>query len=103
MRPVTDLVVKKVLDDAARWMAMGLDVPVAVNLFAPLLRDLQLREAVSSVLRERDLPARILTIEITEDLVFDEVGRATGVLQQLRDDGVRIAIDDFGSGYSALS
>nr|WP_205266928.1 bifunctional diguanylate cyclase/phosphodiesterase [Mycolicibacterium sphagni] len=103
MRPVTDLVFKKVLDDAARWMAMGLDVPVAVNLFAPLLRDLQLPEAVSNVLRERDLPPRLLTIEITEDLVLDEVGRATGVLKQLRDDGIRIAIDDFGSGYSALS
>ncbi len=103
MRPVTDLVFKKALDDAARWMAMGLDVPIAVNLFAPLLRDLQLPEAVSNVLRERDLPPRLLTIEITEDLVLDEVGRATGVLKQLRDDGIRIAIDDFGSGYSALS
>ncbi len=103
MRPVTDLVFKKVLDDAARWVSMGLEVPVAVNLFAPLLRDLQLPEAVSAVLRERELPARLLTIEITEDLVLDEVGRVTGVLQRLRDDGVRIAIDDFGSGYSALS
>ena len=103
MRPVTDLVFKKVLDDAARWVSMGLEIPVAVNLFAPLLRDLQLPEAVSALLRERDLPTRLLTIEITEDLVLDEVGRVTGVLQQLRDDGVRIAIDDFGSGYSALS
>ena len=83
--------------------SMGLDVPVAVNLFAPLLRDVRLPEAVSAVLQERDLPPRLLTIEITEDLVLDEVGRVTGVLQQLRDDGVRIAIDDFGSGYSALS
>lgn len=103
MRPVTDLVFNKVLDDAARWVSMGLDVPVAVNLFAPLLRDVRLPETVSAALRERDLPTRLLTIEITEDLVLDEVSRVTGVLQRLRDDGVRIAIDDFGSGYSALS
>jgi diguanylate cyclase len=103
MRPVTDLVFKKVLDDAARWMSMGMEIPVAVNLFAPLLRDVRLPETVRRVLEERDLPAGLLTIEITEDLVLDEVGRVTGVLQQLRDDGVRIAIDDFGSGYSALS
>jgi diguanylate cyclase (GGDEF)-like protein len=103
MRPVTDLVFEKVLDDAARWVSMGLDVPVAVNLFAPLLRDVQLPEAVGGFLKERDLPAQLLTIEITEDLVLDEVGRVTGVLQQLRADGIRIAIDDFGSGYSALS
>jgi diguanylate cyclase (GGDEF)-like protein len=103
MRPVTDLVFQKVLDDVARWRSAGLDVPVAVNLFAPLLRDVRLPEAVSAVLQERDLPAWLLTIEITEDLVLDEVGRVTGVLQQLRDQGIRIAIDDFGSGYSALS
>jgi len=103
MRPVTDLVFQKVLDDVKRWSSKGLDIPVAVNLFAPLLRDVRLPEAVSSVLEERGLPARLLTIEITEDLVLDEVGRVTGVLQQLRDNGVRIAIDDFGSGYSALS
>lgn len=103
MRPVTDLVFTKVLDDAARWKSMGLEVPVAVNLFAPLLRDARLPDTVRHVLADRGLPAGLLTIEITEDLVLDEVGRVTGVLQQLRDDGVRIAIDDFGSGYSALS
>jgi EAL domain-containing protein (putative c-di-GMP-specific phosphodiesterase class I) len=93
----------KVLDDAARWLAMGMEIPVAVNLFAPLLRDVKLPEAVGHVLQERGVPARLLTIEITEDLVLDEVRRVTGVLQQLRDNGIRIAIDDFGSGYSALS
>ncbi len=103
MRPVTDLVFKKVLDDAARWAAMGIEVPVAVNLFAPLLRDVRLPETVYRMLRERNLPTRLLTIEITEDLVLDELGSVTTVLQDLRDAGVRIAIDDFGSGYSALS
>lgn len=103
MRPVTDLVFEKVLDDTARWMSRGLEVPVAINLFAPLLRDARLPDTVRRVLAERGLPAGLLTIEITEDLVLDEVGRVTGVLQQLRDEGVRIAIDDFGSGYSALS
>ncbi|OYN79499.1 putative bifunctional diguanylate cyclase/phosphodiesterase [Mycolicibacterium sphagni] len=103
MRPVTDLVFNKVLNDAARWLSMGMEVPVAVNLFAPLLRDVQLPDVICSVLQERDLPARLLTIEITEDMVLDEVGRVTGVLQRLRDDGIRISIDDFGSGYSAFS
>ncbi|AKK30909.1 diguanylate phosphodiesterase [Mycobacterium sp. EPa45] len=103
MRPVTDLVFRKVLDDCARWVSMGLEVPVAVNLFAPLLRDAQLPDTLRQALQQRNLPPGLLTIEITEDLVLDEVGRVTGVLQQLRDDGIRIAIDDFGSGYSALS
>ncbi|KAA0106085.1 bifunctional diguanylate cyclase/phosphodiesterase [Mycolicibacterium sp. P1-5] len=103
MRPVTDLVFRKVLDDCVRWASMGLHVPVALNLFAPLLRDAQLPETVRRALQERGLEPGLLTIEITEDLVLDEVGRVTGVLQQLRDDGIRISIDDFGSGYSARS
>ncbi|GAY14117.1 bifunctional diguanylate cyclase/phosphodiesterase [Mycobacterium sp. shizuoka-1] len=103
MRPVTDLVFSKVLDDAVRWSSTGLEIPVAVNLFAPLLRDARLPVTVGGVLQEHGLPARLLTIEITEDVVLDELGRVAGVLQQLRDDGVRVAIDDFGSGYSALS
>jgi EAL domain-containing protein (putative c-di-GMP-specific phosphodiesterase class I) len=45
----------------------------------------------------------MLTVEITEDLVLNEVSQVTAVLQRLRADGIRVAIDDFGSGYSALS
>lgn len=42
-------------------------------------------------------------MEITEDLVINDVGLVTGVLEELREYGIRVAIDDFGSGYSALS
>ncbi len=45
----------------------------------------------------------MLTVEITEDLVLSEVALVTAVLRRLRELGIRVAIDDFGSGYSALS
>ena len=102
-RAVTDLVFRKALDDAARWVSMGREIPVAINLFAPLLRDLRFPATIGALLHERELPARLVTIEITEDLVLDELGRVTAGLHRLRDAGIRIAIDDFGSGYSALS
>jgi diguanylate cyclase len=103
MRPVTDLVVDKALDDAARWVSMGVGTSVAVNVFAPFLRDAKLPDALHSALQKRDLPADLLTIEITEDLMLNDVGRVTAVLHRLREHGIRVAIDDFGSGYSALS
>lgn len=103
MRPMTDLVLNKVLDDAARWVSMSMSVPVAVNLFAPLLRDAQLPDVLRQALHERGLPADLLTVEITEDLVLDDLGRVTEVLRRLREHGVHVAIDDFGSGFSALS
>jgi diguanylate cyclase len=103
MRPLTDLVVDKALDDAARWVSLGVGTPVAVNVFAPFLRDAKLPDALHSALQKRDLPADLLTIEITEDLMLNDVGRVTAVLHRLREHGIRVAIDDFGSGYSALS
>ncbi|MBB2993191.1 diguanylate cyclase (GGDEF)-like protein [Mycolicibacterium iranicum] len=103
IRPVTDLVVEKVLDDAARWVAGGAHMPVALNLFAPSLRDTQLPSRLREALQRRGLPADVLTVEITEDLVIKDLDLVTGVLGQLREHGIRVAIDDFGSGYSALS
>ncbi|WNG86402.1 bifunctional diguanylate cyclase/phosphodiesterase [Mycobacterium sp. ITM-2016-00317] len=103
MRPVTDLVVDKVLDDAARWIAAGAQMPVAVNLFAPYLRDARLPTTLWEALQNRGLPADLLTVEVTEDLVITDLELVTGVLEQLRGYGIRVAIDDFGSGYSALS
>ena len=53
-------------------------------------------------LDQRGLPPSALTVEITEDLLVDNMGRALLVFNKLRDKGIRLAIDDFGSGYSAL-
>ncbi|TPG35255.1 bifunctional diguanylate cyclase/phosphodiesterase [Mycobacterium hodleri] len=103
MRQVTDLVLDMVLDDAATWIALGVPIPIAVNLFAPFLRDTQLPDTLILALEQRGLPAELLTVEITEDLVLSEVAMVTSVLRRLREHGIKVAIDDFGSGYSALS
>ncbi|MGB3353766.1 MAG: EAL domain-containing protein [Mycobacterium sp.] len=103
MRPVTDMVLDKVVNDANRWMARGAQIPVAVNLFAPFLRDTGLPDTLCRALERGGLPAQCLTVEITEDLVLTDIGLVTEVLRRLRSQGIRVAIDDFGSGYSALS
>jgi diguanylate cyclase (GGDEF)-like protein len=102
MRAVTDLVLTQALDDAAEWHAMGIGVPIAVNVFAPSLGDLDLPTHIASALSSRDLSPEDLTIEITEDFLLDNIDRTRSVLERLRQRGIRIAIDDFGSGYSAL-
>lgn len=103
MRPVTDLVIAQSLDDVAHWAGRGIRLPVAINLFAPSLRDTTLPDTLCVALQQRGLAPDLLTVEITEDLVLSEVSTVTTVLQRLRQLGIRIAIDDFGSGYSALS
>ena len=102
MRSLTAVVLSTALDDAARWHAMGVGVPVAINVFAPAIADPELCEQLTRALDERGLPPEWLTIEITEDLLLDNLGRTRKVFEALRARGIRVAIDDFGSGYSAL-
>lgn len=102
MRSLTSVVLSAALDDAARWYRMGIGVPVAINVFAPAIADTGLCEQLTQALEERALPPECLTIEITEDLLLDNLGRTRTVFEALRAQGIRVAIDDFGSGYSAL-
>lgn len=100
---VTRIVVDLALDDAAHWHARGVRMPVAVNLFAPCLRETNLPELFYEALSSRGLAADLLTVEITEDVVLSDMTTVTAVLGRLRAHGIRVAIDDFGSGYSSLS
>jgi EAL domain-containing protein (putative c-di-GMP-specific phosphodiesterase class I) len=103
MRQVTELVVARALDDVVRWATSGVDTAVAVNVFAPDLKDAALPDALCGALRCRELAPSLLTVEITEDLILNDIDRVTAVLHRLREQGIRVAIDDFGSGFSALS
>src|SRR6202034_3007692 len=58
---------------------------------------------IMSVLDTHVISPSSLTIEITEDLVVADLARARTVLNRLRETGIRVAIDDFGSGYAALT
>ncbi len=103
MGPVTDLVVNKALDDALVWQVAGFDVPVAVNISAPSLATMRLAGTIAAALAARGVAASSVIVEITEDLFLDSMDRTRLLLDELRRNGIRIAIDDFGSGYSALS
>lgn len=103
MARITDLVVNGSLDAARQWHAAGVDVPVAVNIFAPLLANLDLPRKLGQALSDRGLDASALTVEITESLFLADMGRTQTVLNEFVQRGIRIAIDGFGSGYSALS
>ena len=103
MKALTEAVVHRAVRDAAHWRDQGIEVPFAVNLFPPSLGDLELPERIVGILAGGGLTTECLTVEITEDFLLGNLARARDVLDMLRDLGIRISIDDFGSGYSALS
>jgi diguanylate cyclase (GGDEF)-like protein len=96
-----------VLDEALRqlrlWLDLGLDLGVAVNLSARHLANGDLPVQVEEALRRHAVPGRLLTLEVTEGTIMQDPGRAVLVLARLRELGVKVAVDDYGTGYSSLA
>jgi EAL domain-containing protein (putative c-di-GMP-specific phosphodiesterase class I) len=90
-----------VLHTACSAAACGLDA-VAVNVSASDICRVDLLADVTAALSESGLPAKHLTIELTEHAVVQDLEGAAVVLAELRDMGVGVALDDFGTGYSSL-
>ncbi len=90
----------------ARWRAMypeATDSFLAVNVSPRQLDGQHLLPALRSALEKSGLPADALMLEITESGLVSDEGHLHGMLEELREFGVRLAIDDFGTGYSSLS
>ncbi len=99
---LTRWVVAEALDAQGRWRAGGWDVPVSVNVSAKNLADPDLPYWILDQLAVRRLPPSCLTVEVTETAVTD-IGQARQVLGPLHAQGVRISIDDFGTGFTSLA
>ncbi|WP_242402565.1 putative bifunctional diguanylate cyclase/phosphodiesterase [Komagataeibacter kakiaceti] len=91
-------------EQMAQWIRDGVDVPiVSVNLSPLHFRDEALPRFVADLLKETGIPPTRLTIEITESTMIDNYERTIHMVQTLRDMGVGISMDDFGTGFSSLS
>ncbi|GAB4069919.1 bifunctional diguanylate cyclase/phosphodiesterase [Ancylobacter sonchi] len=89
---------RRACEQAGDWGAAR----VAVNLSPVDFRMRDLAGAVRKILEETGFPAERLEIEITENLLLGNQPEAFASLTALRNMGVRVALDDFGSGYSSL-
>jgi len=88
----------------ARWRKIGANVPaVSVNLSPLSIRDPGLTDVVARALSTHGLSAAELTIEITESVFLEQTPEAEATIAALRELGVRLSIDDFGTGFSSLS
>ncbi len=87
----------------AAWDAAGFIVPrIAINLSVQQIESTDLVEQVKSVLQKTKIAPDRLELEVTESMLMRHVEQAIENLYALRDLGITLAIDDFGSGYSSL-
>ncbi len=98
--PLGEWVLRNACAEAAQWPA---HVSVAVNVSSAQLRASDLVRSVMDALADSGLPARRLSLEITETVLLSQSPSNLAILRKLRQEGVRISLDDFGTGYSSLS
>jgi diguanylate cyclase (GGDEF)-like protein/PAS domain S-box-containing protein len=103
MRPLTLRIVEDSLQQCARWRRAGIHFPVAVNLSAANLLDAGLPQDVERLLEHTGLTASSLQFEITERIMAADPVRIATVLGDLRNQGISLSLDDFGTGSSSLS
>ena len=76
---------------------------VNVNLASQQVQDVRLVQVINDVLSRTKLPPNKLTLEITESALIEDFEKASRVIRKLREQGMQIALDDFGAGHSSLT
>jgi EAL domain-containing protein (putative c-di-GMP-specific phosphodiesterase class I)/GGDEF domain-containing protein len=103
MTMLTTFVLNATLRQLGELRRAGIDLRIAINVSASLLRDTELPELVARALAVWSVAADRLTIEVTESAIMLDVERSLQVMQELKRLGVHLSIDDFGTGYSSLA
>ncbi len=104
--PLGKWVLSRACEQAASWRRAGIvddDFYVSVNVSARQLQDPALLDTVVGAIREANLSARALLLEVTESVLMEDLDSGLARLLALKELGVRLAVDDFGTGYSSLS
>lgn len=100
--PLTLLVADRACKVRNSFAASGLPLQIGVNVSPRLLGIEGFAEAIIDVVRRHDLGRGHLVLEITEDAMMAECDALDGNLRRFREEGIDLAVDDFGKGYSNL-
>jgi len=101
--PLGNWVMDEAIRQAAEWNAAGFVVPVAVNVSAMQFHQTAFVAGVAELLQRHGLPGELLELELTESILITDIDEVMRRLNALFAMGVRLSIDDFGTGFSSLS
>jgi EAL domain-containing protein (putative c-di-GMP-specific phosphodiesterase class I) len=102
--PIGRRVLREACQPARAWQIAGMrSLCISVNISPVELRDPGFVAGVREILTETGLVPRYLELELTEGVLIDDSRSVTAVLRELKDIGVLLTLDDFGSGYSNLT
>jgi diguanylate cyclase (GGDEF)-like protein/PAS domain S-box-containing protein len=103
IEPLSRWVLRAALMQVNAWRRIGLEIPVAVNLSMRNFRDEHLPDKIRELLDMGQTPSHLLMLEITESTFMVDLPQTLAILHRLRAMGIRVSIDDFGTGHSSLA
>jgi len=101
--PIGDWVIATACAEAARWQVAGKGISVSINISALQFRTGNLTQKIQQALAASGLAPSLLCLEITEQFLLQDTEQNLALIAELKALGLKIAIDDFGIGYSSLS
>lgn len=103
IREITPWILKQAMEHAAQWLQSGMPVVISVNLSTHDLLNHALVDQVKCLLEQYALPPQLLCLEITESALMDEPELALKHLHELAALGLKLSIDDYGTGQASLA
>ncbi len=100
---VTRYMLEAGIMECRKWHVAGYDLQVSINISTLDLLDSDLPYFILQLLKDHSVEPKWLTLEVTENAVMRKIQRALSVLECLQDIGVKISMDDFGTGQSSLA
>ncbi len=103
IKPLTNWVVETSIAQCAEWKNKNIDLTISINISAHSLHDSELLQHIHDVLEDHNLPPKQLMLEVSEGDIMSEPFRARQTLGEIKNTGINLSMDDFGTSYSSLS
>lgn len=100
---LTDWVYITALKQYNKWLNAGININIAINISAENLKSPHFFDFICQTTKEAKVPANKITLEITESAVVEDTETAISLLKKFKNNGMKISIDDYGTGYSSLA
>ncbi len=103
IREITQWVINETFEQMAEWKKEGIKIPISINISAHNLLDPNFIHCIDELSSKWNVRCSTVTLEVTETAVMMDPEYTISVLNQMSEKGYKIALDDYGTGYSTLS
>lgn len=103
INPLTFWVINQAITDRQKWCDQDCHFDVAVNVSVRNIQDMNIIDKINELIETNGMQHKHLELELTESAVMTDPVRAQETLQKINNLGIRISIDDYGTGYSSLA